>query len=699
MIKKEVTSSRTANWGRSISFLLILALLLPAISMASAAGPESAAAARVQPVLLALAAERPDETVGVIVQKVVQDDSVENLVVRLGGVVIKDLHIINAFAAQLPAKAVPALGRATGVRWVSLDAPVVQADDDCEDDDNEDCEEPDSGNYYLHNDPILPAGDTASHAVLPLGRTVPTAETLYNYDVDRDAGPGLLIRRGGSGADETDTARIQRWRLAPFETDVQLSGHVVLKFYAAMKDFQEDRYGKVWGYLIDRNGDQVTIIASGFKETSDWDDEWERETIKFEGVQYLVPRGHQLEIALTVDGASNDDMWFAFGTKKYAAHLKINFLLSWPNHFLDTIGVPEVWAQGYEGQGVRVAVVDSGVRKESPDFKEDGWNRIILEVNLNPDYRDAKDKYGHGTYMAGIIGSNGRQSRGLYKGVAPQVEMISVRVSDEWGGARESDVVAGLQWVLEHKDEYRIRVVNLSLNSTVAQSYHTSPLDAAVEVLWFNRLVVVVAGGNNGNQAAGVIYPPANDPFVIAVGATDDMGTPDPADDVLAGFSAYGTTPEGFFRPDVAAPGTYVVSTLGDHTHFKEDYRDHVVRTPDRNGRETNFVASGTSVSAAVVSGATALLLQAMPDLNPDQVKWLFMNAATAMPEEPGVGAGIVNVARAVETALSYGSADPVPAANTGLPASQLLWTGDNPVQWGSVNWGSVNWGSVDLEY
>ena len=120
-------------------------------------------------------------------------------------------------------------------------------------------------------------------------------------------------------------------------------------------------------------------------------------------------------------------------------------------------------------------------------------------------------------------------------------------------------LLQGLQWVLDNKAAYNIRVVNLSLNSSVAESYHTSPLDAAVEILWFNKIVVVASAGNQGS---GAIYPPANDPFVITVGATDDKGTSRLSDDVMATFSAYGTTSDGFKKPDLVAPGTNIIARL-----------------------------------------------------------------------------------------------------------------------------------------
>jgi serine protease AprX len=365
--------------------------------------------------------------------------------------------------------------------------------------------------------------------------------------------------------------------------------------------------------------------------------------------------------------------------------------------FLDTIGAPQVWAQGYQGDGVRVAVIDSGGRNGIKDFKEGKTKRVLAQVTVRPDQDSGVDAFGHGTFVAGIIGSNGNQSNGQYLGVAPQVEFLSVRVNDENGAAKVSDVVAGLQWVFDNKDAYNIRVVNLSLNSTVPESYHTSPLDAAVEILWFNGVAVVVAAGNNGDDAPGVLFPPANDPFAIVVGATDDLGTVEPADDKLAAFSAFGVTEDGFTKPDLSAPGTYIVSSMHSQTRFRWDYGSHVVQTISSAGRVNNkhFQASGTSAAAAVVSGSVALLLDAVPDLTPDQVKFLLAATANPLLDEPGTGAGVVDADSLVNTALTFGDAALVPSANTGLDASQLLWTGDDPVTWGSVSWNSVSWNSV----
>ncbi len=553
----------------------------------------------------------------------------------------------------------------------------------------------------LYLAPAAPS-NTPSQAVLSLSATEPQGSTLYNYDSERDSKPGIVLRRGSSNGFESDPAKIQRWRLPQLESQMQLPPSLELTFYAAMKDFRKS-HGKVWVHLldVDENGQVVSVIASRAYERT-WNSKWESAKVKFEDLFGVMESAHHLEIAFTVDAASQSDMWFAFGTSSQKAQVELSTDHFFPvpaNAFLATVGAPQAWAMGYQGEGVRVAVLDSGIWRDAPDFEEpDGFKRVIEEVHVNPTISDSKDKYGHGTFMAGIIGSNGSRSEGLYKGIAPRAEMINVRVSDGSGGATEASVVAGMQWVLENKDAYNIRVVNMSLNSTTAQSYHTSPMNAAAEVLWFNGVVVVVAGGNNGNRDQGIIYPPANDPFVIAVGATDDRATRDPSDDSVATFSAFGTTPEGFSRPDLAAPGTYVVSSLAHSSRFESDYADLQARIRDRSGSvaETNFVASGTSASAAVVSGAAVLLLQAVPGLNPDQVKWLLMHSATPLAGEQGAGTGIVNIPNAIQMAKSYASVASVPTANTGLPGSNLLMTGDNATSWSSVNWGSVNWGSVN---
>jgi serine protease AprX len=354
------------------------------------------------------------------------------------------------------------------------------------------------------------------------------------------------------------------------------------------------------------------------------------------------------------------------------------------NVYNRAVRASDVWNEApgyYQGQGVSVAVVDSGILPNK-DLKK----RIIQRVNFNSEYHNSHDGYGHGTFVSGIIAGDGKLSSGRFVGVAPKTNIINVRVSDDVGASTESDVVSGLQWILEHKAEYNIRVVNMSLNSSVAQSYHTSPMDAAVEILWFNGIVVVVSAGNNGTAN---LFPPANDPFVITVGATDDRGTLSMADDTIAGFSAYGTTEIGTAKPEIVAPGRRIVGVLPRHGVLTMS-REHTSAQVNSN----YFRMSGTSLSAPMVSGAVALLLQAQPNLNPDQVKYRLMATAAKAPAWPGYnpttgGAGYLDIYAALHSNTSE-------TANTGTRASQLLWTGPEPINWGSINWNSINWGSIN---
>ncbi len=360
---------------------------------------------------------------------------------------------------------------------------------------------------------------------------------------------------------------------------------------------------------------------------------------------------------------------------------------------VQSVNADKLWNESpyRQGQGVAVAVVDSGIAWHT-DLWNDNWDaRIVGSVNFADEWA-VDDLNGHGTHVAGIIGGDGYLSDGAHMGVAPAVSLVDVKVLNDSGMGYLSDVVAGLQWVLDNKAAYNIRVVNLSLNSTVVESYNTSPLDAALEILWFNGVVVVVSAGNNGNNGSatrGMLLPPANDPFLISVGAADDRGTTALTDDKLASFSAYGTT-AGQVKPDLVAPGYNRVSLLSS-----EDSNlaiEHPLNKVAGWAGNTYFKMSGTSMAAPVVAGAAALLLQDEPNLTPDQVKYRLI--ATANKNWGGYnpalgGAPYLDIYAAVKGTSTQSS-------NVGLQASQLLWTGSQPITWSSVNWNSVNWNSVN---
>jgi serine protease AprX len=350
------------------------------------------------------------------------------------------------------------------------------------------------------------------------------------------------------------------------------------------------------------------------------------------------------------------------------------------------IHAPELWNFPFlmKGQGMTVAVVDSGISNHT-DLQSGGVSRVIVASNQTSE-ANASDGYGHGTHLAGIIGGNGTLSNGLYTGIAPAVNIVNVKVSNSQGMATTSDLIDGLQWIYSNKDIYGIRVVNISLNSTLSEPYTTSPLDAAVEILWFNGIVVVVSAGNNGTDSGPVtLYPPANDPFVITVGAAEDKGTAALTDDSIAPFSAYGVTENGFAKPDIVAPGRNVVSLLASTSDTA--YANHAAHRVNNS----YFRMSGTSMSAAVVSGAAILLLQDEWNMTPDQVKYRLMataNKSWAGYSSTKAGAGYLDIYAAV-----FGTA--TANANTGVLPSQLLSTGSEPISWGSVGWNSVGWNSV----
>ena len=359
--------------------------------------------------------------------------------------------------------------------------------------------------------------------------------------------------------------------------------------------------------------------------------------------------------------------------------------LNLANAYISAIRADKVWnVKPYiQGQGIGVAVIDSGINPNGDLYTNMGINRQVADIRFNSDYNQSpSDGYGHGTHVASIVGGDGSKSSGKYIGVAPMVNIINVKVSNDDGSTMMKDVVQGLQWVFENKGKYNIRVVNLSLNSVVAESYNTSPLDAAAEILWFNGVVVVASSGNKGN---GAIYPPANDPFVITVGAVDDKGTATIADDKLASFSAYGNSENGSVKPDLVAPGTNIIARIvnlnmglaGSH--------------PANKVGSQYFRMSGTSMAAPMVSGAVALLLQDEPTLNPDQVKYRLMTTANKTwtgYNASTVGAGYLDIYAAVNGTSTE-------TANTGIFASQMLSTGSEPIAWGSAGWNSAGWNSA----
>ena len=341
------------------------------------------------------------------------------------------------------------------------------------------------------------------------------------------------------------------------------------------------------------------------------------------------------------------------------------------------------------GKGVGVAVVDTGIAGDMADFRvsqSDTRSRVIATAQINPGSTKAGDQYGHGTHVAGIIAGNSfnRSSldltRGKYAGIAPDANLIDVKISDDNGDATILDVLYGLQFAVDFKDQLGIRVINLSLESTIPQSYKVDPLDAAVEAAWFKGLVVVAAAGNRGVSADAVSYAPGNDPYVISVGGTDDAGTRNLSDDALASWSARGTTQDGIAKPEINAPGARIVSDLAPGSQFAS-----MCPTCVLTGGMIR--AGGTSMAAPMVAGAAALLLERYPNLTPNQVKGILVESARTLPGGlPGLD---------TFSALKRAEAGNVPVANQGLTPNPLVSAVTGEIDYSRSSWSRSSWSSA----
>ena len=337
------------------------------------------------------------------------------------------------------------------------------------------------------------------------------------------------------------------------------------------------------------------------------------------------------------------------------------------------------------GRGIGVAVIDSGIASH-PDL----GNRVIAAQAFNVNVNGADDAYGHGTAVAGIIAGDGTASAGAYIGIAPQANLINLRVNDGNGSAPTSAIMNAILWAVANKQTYNIRVMNLSLLASVQESYRTSPIDAAVEYAWLKGIVVVVAAGNNGPNSA--LYAPANDPYVITVGATDDRGTVSTADDVLAGFSSYGLTQDGVNKPELVAPGRHIITTLAANSNFALNYPSFMVGTQ-------YIQLSGTSVAAPAVTGLAALYIESNPTVRPGQLKGVLLATANRL-QFAGSGAGYPDAARAIAYTGLVGNADHGLDPNNYLKVLYMVANGvaTLPVSWDSVSWDSVSWDSVSWD-
>jgi serine protease AprX len=357
-----------------------------------------------------------------------------------------------------------------------------------------------------------------------------------------------------------------------------------------------------------------------------------------------------------------------------------------------------------------IAIVDSGVQPGS-DFA----SRIVANVTLCSLCTDSKpDAEGHGTMVASIAAG-----AGTYSGGAQNAPIVSIRVSNADGQSKTSDVVAAADWILANAKQYNIRVANFSLAGASDTSIRVDPLDRAVESLWLNGIVVVAAAGNHGveGQSVNMSYAPGNDPFVITVGAVDQNGTSDPSDDTLAPWSAHGKSLDGFSKPDVSAPGRWMVARVPMDSSLAK-------AAPDRVLAPGYMWMSGTSFSTPVVSAAAAQLLARHPNWTPDQVKGALMLTANYLPNVGNFGGGVGEIDAGVASMVDnppnpnaglyqFVGKDPATSApmfdaaswasylKSGASWAQASWSDAswaeaswNEASWAEASWSSASWSS-----
>jgi serine protease AprX len=344
---------------------------------------------------------------------------------------------------------------------------------------------------------------------------------------------------------------------------------------------------------------------------------------------------------------------------------------------IPTTGTDLVWPQtlkenGVDGAGITVAVIDSGGRDELVDLRRGKTKRVLKRLDMITNLPDglggnAADGYGHGTHVAGIIGGDGDKSLPYtvrFQGVAPNCDLVTLKVLGDDGCGFVSSVIAAIHWCILNKDEYRIRVINLSLGHPAYESYKTDPLALACAQAVDAGIVVVCSAGNNGwydgHPVYGGINSPGHSPWVITVGSTDSQRTEMRSDDGISPFSSRGPTPiDGLIKPDIVAPGRNVIALLAPNCRIARDYPQLVVYGRDFGAtgpaaEEAHYLRmSGTSMSTPVVSGTVALMLQKNSSLTPNAVKAILMYTAEKMTVANALeqGAGYLNVEGAVRLA------------------------------------------------
>jgi serine protease AprX len=339
----------------------------------------------------------------------------------------------------------------------------------------------------------------------------------------------------------------------------------------------------------------------------------------------------------------------------------------------DSVSKP--WSAGVTGQGVGIAIIDSGVTP-SPDF-----GSRLTQVALDGQTGSLDDTVGHGTMVAGVAA--GQSGDGKFIGIAPGANVFGININRPTG-VYTSDVITALKWVFDNAHTYNIRVLNLSLTETFKSSYTNSPLDLAVERLWASGVFVSVSAGNLG--AGQIDYAPANDPLVETVGAFDTMDTAGPKDDTILPWSSNGTTIDGFAKPEIVVPGRHIQSLLPGGTSLG-------LLAPLSAWVAPGYAAiNGTSFAAPQIAGAAAILFEEHPSWSPDNVKWLLTAKPGPKPKNSTVSS--LNLGPVYDFSSTPGRANQSVPALVCAPNTTCLSGSTIASNWDSSSWNSSSWNS-----
>jgi serine protease AprX len=376
----------------------------------------------------------------------------------------------------------------------------------------------------------------------------------------------------------------------------------------------------------------------------------------------------------------------------------------------------QLW--GYDGAGVGVAIIDSGITHYHDDLTYQGLStkvRVVAGQRMTAfvDFVNGStvpyDDNGHGTHVAGIIAGNGYDSGGARAGIAPAAHIVSLKVLDKYGRGCVSDVIAAFEWAVTNRVSHNIRVINLSVGARITESYETDPLTLAAKRAVDAGIVVVTAAGNLGKGANnqplyGSITAPGNAPWVLTVGAYSTEGTPLRWDDVIAPYSSRGPTAIDFAaKPDLVAPGTGIVSMSDKTSEFYTTKSAFLLNGTRLVGYKPYLSLSGTSMASPMVAGTVALMIQANPKLTPNLVKAILQYTAQKYRYDVLTqGAGFLNAHGAVELARFFAKARVGDRFPTNYQWSrQVIW-GNRRLTGGMLKpngsaWGlNVVWGTAD---